>query len=491
VILRDSPTGFHSIDAARVRAALTTASYDVDSLSTLLGPVAHGALARGDLVPALRATTGGSPLETLVRLFLLGTTEPLDVVERALPPAAAGPLLHVAGDEVRAALDLRPYAADADHWWVVSDLGSDVRPGALQPDHVLGVGGASTTLAQAAVRVPVASALDVGTGCGVQSLHLSQHAGAVTATDRNPRALALARMTADLNGLAWELLEGSLYEPVAGRMFDLVVANPPFVVGPGRDDYAYRDSGLAGDAVTEALVGGAAGAVAPGGWCQLLGNWLHRRGEDWRERVTGWVPQGFDGWVLQREVQDPAEYVALWLRDAAEGGARRRARADEWLRWFDDEAVDAVGFGVITLRRNDSAAARVVAEEARQAVDQPIWPHLASWFDRQDWLRDADLLGARLRTPSELRLGQEAVASSVGWEVALQVLRLDGGLRWQGEVDQLGVEIVAMCDGSRGLGEILGVVAADNGYGTDELVTGALPAVRHLVERGFLLPSWP
>ena len=103
---------------------------------------------------------------------------------------------------------------------------------------MLGVGPASLTLASATVRRPVGTALDIGTGCGVQALHLSQHAGTVTGTDVLPRALAMARLTARLNGLHWELIEGDLLAPVEGRRFDLVVSNPPFIVGPG-------DGGLA------------------------------------------------------------------------------------------------------------------------------------------------------------------------------------------------------------------------------------------------------
>ena len=41
---------------------------------------------------------------------------------------------------------------------------------------------------------------------------------------------------------------------------------------------------------------------------------------------------GCDAWVVQRDVQDPAEYVELWLRDAAEQGTPvTRARYDRWL----------------------------------------------------------------------------------------------------------------------------------------------------------------
>ena len=79
----------------------------------------------------------------------------------------------------RAAVELEPYG----DWWVVSDLSTALRPGrALPGDHVLGVGGASSTLAQATIRAEVGRALDLGAGCGVQALHLSGHASSVTAT---------------------------------------------------------------------------------------------------------------------------------------------------------------------------------------------------------------------------------------------------------------------------------------------------------------------
>ena len=60
--------------------------------------------------------------------------------------------------------------------------------GEVAVDHVLGVGGASLTLARITPRTPVGRALDLGTGCGVQALHLGRHAGSVVATDRNRRA---------------------------------------------------------------------------------------------------------------------------------------------------------------------------------------------------------------------------------------------------------------------------------------------------------------
>src|SRR5262249_10867861 len=162
-----------------------------------------------------------------------------------------------------------------------SDLDIDARPGPLRTDHVLGVGNAATTLAGATIRQTVRSALDIGTGCGVQALELSEQAASVTATDLSPRALRFAATTAVLNGLSWELLAGDLVAPVAGRRFDLVVSNPPFVTGPGTTRYTYRDSGRPGDGICAELAATAGDVLTEGGTMQFLANWVHVVGEDW------------------------------------------------------------------------------------------------------------------------------------------------------------------------------------------------------------------
>ena len=102
-----------------------------------------------------------------------------------------------------------------------------------------------------------------------------------------------------------------------------MVCNPPFIVGPGftADDvgFTYRDSGFASDSVSRRLVQGLPGVLAPAGTAQLLANWVIDAEQNWSERVAGWLPEhGVDAWIWQREVAEPGEYVALWLRDGGE-----------------------------------------------------------------------------------------------------------------------------------------------------------------------------
>ncbi len=493
---------------ARLRDALLAAEFTADGCLELLGANAYAALSRGETVPALRATRGDGGLETLVRLFLLQGVLPRERVAAVLPLAQAleAGWVRETAEGVEATVDVRPYAGEGgEDWWIVSDLGCAVggaggigsatahRPDA--PDRsqlVLGVGGASTTLAGITVREPVRSVLDIGTGSGIQALHAAARGTRVTATDVNPRALRFAGLTLALSGVpAADLRQGSLYEPVDGERFDLVVSNPPFVISPG-ERFVYRDGGMAGDDLCRTLVARSADHLADGGHCQLLANWEHADGEDWRERVSSWVPAGCDAWIVQREVQDPASYAELWLRDGGDhrGDPRGYAeRYDAWLEEFERRKVTGVGFGWITVRRGGAASPVIVAEEWPHPVEQPLGPEIARWFERQDFLRahdDAALLGWRFQLADGVV--QEQVGPPGAEDPEHVVLRAARGMRRATAVDTVAAAFAGVCDGSLTAGRILDAIAQLLGQDPVLLRDRTPAAVRSLVEQGFLLP---
>jgi methylase of polypeptide subunit release factors len=485
----------------QLRDAFRDASYEPDTVVDLLGAPAHAALGRGEPEPARRASRDGGPLGTLIRLFLLGDTESAHDVRRALgsisvTEALAAGLLRGDGDAVRANLDVRPYGDDEGFWWVVSDQDSDLRGGPVGADHVLGVGHASLSLARATARRPVGSLLDLGTGCGVQALHASRHAKRITATDLSGRALSLASATFRLNGLDVELAQGEWFRPVAGRTFDQIVCNPPFVVGPARVDYTYRDSGLAGDDASALVVRQLPSLLTKGGVGQSLASWVHRGGEDWTDRVASWLPRGgVDAWFVQRDVAEPSLYVGTWLRDAGidPRSAEGRTKASAWLDWFEANDVLGVGFGFVTLRRTSSAHAEVVCEDLRHAFDDPLGPEAAAWLDRVDWLRQHgsadELLATRFTVPSSALLEEVSEPGDEGWLPVVRRLHRTDGPGWRHEVDELAAALLAGCRGALPLGDLLHLLAYGHDQPVDELMAAALPIVRDLVRHGMVVPA--
>ncbi|GAA3040061.1 class I SAM-dependent methyltransferase [Streptomyces glomeratus] len=487
---------------ARLRDALLAASFTADGLLELLGAPAYAALARSETVPALRATRGDTPLETLVRLFLLQQPVPHARVERVLPVDAcveAGWLLRTGGGELAATVDVRPYGGSGDEdWFIVSDLGCAVGGaggiGSRDEQVVLGVGGASTTLAGITVRTPAGSALDLGTGSGIQALHAAQHATRVTATDVNPRALHIAALTLALSGApAADLRQGSLFEPIRDdETYDLIVSNPPFVISPGAR-LTYRDGGMGGDDLCRTLVQQSGERLNRGGFAQFLANWQHVEGEDWQDRLRSWVPRGCDAWIVQREVQDVTQYAELWLRDAGDhrsDTAEYQARYDAWLDEFEARKVRAVGFGWIALHRTDAADPSITVEEWPHPVEQPLGNTVRAHFDRIDYLRehdDAALLAGHFRLAAEVV--QEQVGLPGAEDPEHVVLRQNRGMRRATRVDTVGAGFAGVCDGTLSAGRILDAIAQLVGE-DPVLLRDRTPAqIRLLVEQGFLEPA--
>ncbi|MGW0534253.1 DUF7059 domain-containing protein [Streptomyces sp. NPDC003032] len=485
--------------AASLREALLAADFTADGLLELLGAPAYAALARSETVPALRATRGEGGLEALVRLFLLQETVPHARVADVLPLDAlleSGWLIERDG-ALRAAVDVRPYGGPSgEDWFIVSDLGCAVGGAGGIGSHdegvVLGVGGASTTLAGITVRTPVDSALDLGTGSGIQALHAAQHATRVTATDLNPRALEFTRLTLALSGApAADLREGSLFEPVGDETYDLVVSNPPFVISPGAR-LTYRDGGMGGDDLCRSLVQEAGERLNEGGYAHFLANWQHVDGEEWQDRLRSWVPRGCDAWIVQREVQDITQYAELWLRDAGDhrqDPARYADRYEAWLDEFEARGTRAVGFGWITLRKTGAAEPSITVEEWPHPVEQPLGETVREFFDRQEYLRthdDAALLAAHFKLADEVV--QEQVGLPGAEDPEHVVLRQHRGMRRATKVDTVGAGFAGVCDGSLSAGRILDAIAQLVGE-DPVLLRDRTPAqIRLLVAQGFLLP---
>ncbi len=470
-------------------ADLRAAGYTVDGVAELLGADAHAALGRGVWWPALRACdAAGGPLATLVRLFLLGADESPQRVAEAFPTAGLAALtaegvLVDTGETVRAILDIRPYS----DFLVVSDQDAAVRAGPLHRDHVLGIGGASVSLARAVVRTPARRALDLGTGCGVQALHLDGHCDQIVATDTNERALALAAATARLNGMSWELRHGSLFEPVAGERFDLIVSNPPFVVGAGDMDYIYRDSGVAGDGLCRSIIEQVADHLNPGGTAHIMANWIVR-GDDWSARVRDWLAgTGLHAWVVQRELADPVSYVALWLADAGEATEQAARRGGAWLDWFAEQGITGIGMGLISLRV--PAAGERPEQTCEEILDEPVTgSEVDAFFARRAFLRrttDEALLATRLSTAPVL-LEEQFLPGEHGWQQIGAAVRRPGGPAAVIGVDEVLRALLAGCRGEVPLGALIDLLAAHHGVDAAALAEAALPEIRAAISRGIL-----
>ena len=514
--------------ATSLRADLSESGWGVEAVTTLLGEAADAALRREIRLPALRsvraslaAGTDSSPVAVLTALFMLGEPVLATALDAALPrtgaAGAAGIGLVGEPDEagyVRARVDLRPHEAVDDageiRWWVASDLGELVTGRALAPDHVLGIGGAGLTLAGLTPRTRVRSALDLGCGCGIQTLYLLRHAEHVVATDISERALSFTAFNAALAGVyvmggpdagsgggggRLELLQGSLLEPVAGRRFDLIASNPPFVLTPP----AVREAGLplmeyrdAGGPILPVLVAGLREHLEPGAAAVILGNWEHRGADSWREAVATWIPEGLDGWVIEREVQDPVEYATMWLRD---GGLTLERDAEgfdaalgAWIDDFEVRGVQGVGFGYLIVHRplRPRDPWRLL-EEVTTSGQGVLGHHVAEVLEVRERLAglDDDAV-ADLRPVLAPDVTEERHFIPGAAEPTVILLRQGGGLGRTIRASTVVAALAGVADGELSVGQIASAVVALTGEDAIGLRAEMVEATRHLITVGFL-----
>ena len=542
--------------AASLRADLADSGWGVEAVAALLGEVADAALRREIRLPALRAVRAAlaagpvpSPVAVLTALFMLGEPVPATALDAALPRTAAAGATAVGlvgePDEsgcVRALVDLRPHEAVDDagevRWWVASDLGELVTGRALAPDHVLGVGGAGLTLAGLTPRTPVRTALDLGCGCGIQTLYLLRHAEHVVATDISARALAFTAFNAALAGVSvtgapgagsdiapssdldseadaasesavdpdsgtgrLELLRGSLLEPVAGRRFDLIASNPPFVLTPP----AVREAGLplmeyrdAGGPILPGLVAGLGEHLEPGATAVMLGNWEHRGAASWREVVASWLPEGLDAWILERELQDPVEYATMWLRDGGLTPERDPeafdAALEAWIDDFEARDVRGVGFGYLIIHRpRRPREPWRLLEEVTTSGQGVLGPRVAEVLEVRERLAglDDDAV-ADLRPLLAPDVTEERHLIPGAAEPTVILLRQGGGLGRTLQASTAVAALAGVADGELSVGQVASAVAALselNAADAAALRAEMVEAARHLLATGFLRPG--
>lgn len=497
--------------APDLRADMQDAGFNTEQLAARLGEVAAQALSRDEVVPALMAL-GEDPdrLATLIRCFLLGQAVSTADLQTALPrtgveAAVAGGLVRLVpaeGAQIRALVDLQPQLLERDgvqtDLWFASDLPELVTGSPLETDHVLGVGQASLSLLRATVP-STGRVLDLGTGCGVQAVHAALRGAQVTATDISARALQYAAFNAALAGVTLDLRLGSLLEPVAGEQFDLVISNPPFVITP-RDEqvpvYEYRDAGRTGDALVEELITSVGQVLAPGGVAQMLGNWEIHADQKWDERVGDWLRRsGLDGWVVQRDQVDAAQYVELWLRD---GGTAQDRDANRWQdlyrTWMTDlggRDVHAIGLGLVTLRRPAAQPSLCRCEELTAPVADNLGQTLAEGLaahDRMQTITDAQLLDLHLVVAPDVTEERYLHPGEEHPEIIL--LRQGGGFGRAAQVGTVVAAFVGACDGELSVGSIVGALAQILDETVAQVSSQILPAARGLVLDGLLtVPS--
>jgi methylase of polypeptide subunit release factors len=479
-------------DLGRLRQALNNAGYTQEAIAqTVLSDRSDKPL---DPVSLRRRTASPSPLDTLQQLFILAQAVPESHARAVLAPADVDELvtlglLRRCAAGIQATATLMP----GEGLLMAREIYPDFLTGPVPHDYVLGTGPASRFTSYLTVRRSVESAMDLGTGAGFLALLMARHSRQVVATDTNARALCFAALNARLNELPnIELRQGSLFEPVADRQFDLIAANPPFVISPG-SQFEYRDSGQPGDYLCEQVIRQAPLRLREGGYCSVLLNWHHTGTEDWAARPSQWVAaNGCDAWIFNFLMRDPISYAATWLYpECGDKQDEYARRLDEWLAYFQRLGIGAISFGAIILRKRSATRNWIRADIAPSGEPaQPCGDQIERIFAAQTFLdelgEDGSLLDRKFTLAPDHQLQHVMQAEGGRWVVKAAELTQAHGYPFVGHVDRLVCTVLAGCDGQHTLAELVADLSTSLRADPAQVGPSCSRVIRTLLYWGFL-----
>jgi SAM-dependent methyltransferase len=480
-----------------LRDVLAAARFTPDDILATIGVCDAASIKERDPLLLVQRTRGGSPLETLIRLFLIEMAVDTVALQNAIKPMTLEEwvrmgLIEIDGKNAAAQFKLVPY----QDMVIAYDLPRRLLAANSQ-DYVMGIGGSSLTLANLTVRRHSRTTLDLGTGCGFQAFLAAGHSDRVIAVDRNSRAVELSAFNASLNNfLCVECREGDLFGPVEGITFDLIVSNPPFVISP-ETRYIYRDSGMAGDEVCRRIVREAPRFLNEGGICQILCNWAEFAGQDWRERLKEWFEgSGCDVWIMRNQSRDVATYAATWLRHTEKLEIENLAeRFAEWLAYYEKSGIEHVGGGVITMRRRTAKRNWFHADDGVDIMYGPSGDSVLNGFNVRDFLNeihdDSELLPLPFLLCSDIRLVKQLMPQNGEWIEETSQIHMARGLANKGEIDPYMERFLIRCDGVRTLGNLIEEMAASLGVEQPKIESTLCRIVRVMIEKGVLIPRPP
>jgi SAM-dependent methyltransferase len=472
-----------------LRQALIACDYSPDGFARLLVKP-NGREDDRAVLETLTRLPADNATASLIKLFHLGVRVDVDEAASALAPLPVERLIamglaRVRDESLEPLVEIFPIAGVL----LVNEL-YDPQP--RHHDHVGPVATSTLALASLTIRRPIEVALDLGTGSGFQALMMARHARRVVAVDINPRAVRYASFNALLNELPnLEVREGDLFEPVDGETFDLIVANPPYVISPDAR-WVVQDSGLRGDAFAESLVRALPGYLREGGNAHVLTEWLIAPGEDTLAAPRRWVDgNGCDAILFEFSRERPTDYAVTWNQALRDDAPAFTAAVERWREHFEQLGVEDIGWGAIALRRRSGENWLATRQHRLGEPIDPAHFQLQRMFAAEDFLVGHDggaFLDARLEVPDDVILEVQFALVNGQRLVRRATLVKQGELGTRVRLGDFTLELVSRFDGHTPLREIATRLRAE-GRDPQELETSAADAARELLALGLIVPS--
>jgi methylase of polypeptide subunit release factors len=216
---------------------------------------------------------------------------------------------------------------------------------------------------------PGQGALDLCSGSGIAAFVLSRSCNEVVSADVTKRASHFAEFNRALNGCTGvEIICSDLYEKLAGRSFDRIVAHPPYVPSI-RISKLWRDGGTTGELLVRRIIEGLPAHLRPGGLFCMVSVGLDTEEGSFEKRARTWLgdhSSEFDILFAWKSEKTPRET----LRDLAERDSLTTAERQTLGEEFEHAQILNMPYGALFMRRHPTGRNQEPWTERRKLSDE-------------------------------------------------------------------------------------------------------------------------
>lgn len=454
-----------------------------------LGDLPHG---NGKNQQILRfKTSGETPLHVLARLFYAGEPVGADICHNVLPVEIVASLVgtglvNKTDERLEPTCTLLPFRK-----LLIACDGPAMRKG--HGEVVLGPSASTDLISRFNVGGPSVTTLDFGTGSGYLALDAASYSDTVVASDVNARAIEFTNFNAALNGVRnVTAISGDFFEPVAGREFTRIIANPPFFLTPARH-YTYSDSPLELDGFCRALAKKAPEYLTEGGFFQMTAEWVQIKGQSWQARLQEWMESvPCDVMAITTAQYSPLRYTETRVSEMYDLiGLVPDGIVEQRMSYFAERKVELILGGVITMRkRSGSNWFFTFPCESTSFVGAAILRR----FEAIDYLSshsEADILRSRYVFLDGVALTQRRTFDARCWRMDSTSMTNRSGLGEMLRMDDLVANFIPLFDGNRTLADVAALVSSELLWPIDVARQRCVGLTRRLLQSGFVQESSP
>ena len=329
--------------------------------------------------------------------------------------------------------------------------------------------------------------LELCSGTGIAALLACKYARHTWAADITDRATRFARFNAALNGIHnCTAVQGDLYEPMAGQVFDRIVAHPPYM--PSLEQkYIFRDGGEDGEQITRRIIGGLPDHLASGGRFYCTCMLTDRKGARAEQRIRAMLGEregDFDVALVTLQTYQPTDY---YIRLALNGRATLEEVAQRQEIFTRLEVEYLVYCSIVVQRRSEPRPVFTARRQAGLGMDQADIEWLMNWEAAAAQPATVQrLIDARPVVSPRLRYRLAYGMEGGGWVADECMLSTTSPFVIDAKCQAWTATLVTRCDGQRTSRDHLDFLKEIGAVPTDAPESEFVKLIRALVAGGFL-----